>query len=89
MFIVTSVLKGTTLNKKKRLDHDLLRRPEVHILKISGLGIKGAALYKGPARYGKKLLASTTFSMSNLNFLINTIARYCKAQYNLSAIKKS
>ncbi len=36
MFIVTSVFKGTTLNKKMRLDHDPLRHPETRILKWLG-----------------------------------------------------
>ncbi len=28
MFIVASVFKGTTINKKMRLEHDSLRSPE-------------------------------------------------------------
>jgi hypothetical protein len=33
MFVVAPFFKGTTLNKNKRLDHELLRRPETDILK--------------------------------------------------------
>jgi len=36
MFVVTSIFKGTTINKKMRLDHDLLRYPETHILRWVG-----------------------------------------------------
>tara|TARA_R110001583_G_scaffold42804_3_gene136012 strand:+ start:478 stop:1797 length:1320 start_codon:yes stop_codon:yes gene_type:complete len=36
MSIVASVFKGTTLNKKMRLDHDSLRHPETRILKWLG-----------------------------------------------------
>jgi len=36
MFIVASVFKGTTINKKMRLAHDSLSRPETRILKWFG-----------------------------------------------------
>jgi len=40
MFIVASVFKGTTINKKMRLDQDLLRHPETRILKWLGYMMK-------------------------------------------------
>jgi len=36
MLIVTSVFKGTTINKKMRLDHDSLSHPETRILRWFG-----------------------------------------------------
>ena len=33
MFVVASVFKGVTINKKTRLDHELLNSPETDILK--------------------------------------------------------
>jgi len=36
MSIVASVFKGTTINKKMRLDHDSLKYPETRILKWLG-----------------------------------------------------
>jgi len=36
MFVVTPVFKGATINKKMRLDHDSLSRPETRILRWFG-----------------------------------------------------
>ena len=36
MPIVTSVFKGTTINKKMRLAHESIRHPETRILKYHG-----------------------------------------------------
>ena len=36
MLSVTSVFKGTTINKKMHLDHESLRYPETRILKYHG-----------------------------------------------------
>ncbi len=36
MLFVASVFKGTTINKKMRLDHESLRHPETRILKYHG-----------------------------------------------------
>jgi len=36
MLFVASLFKGTTLNKKMRLDHESLRHPETRILKYHG-----------------------------------------------------
>jgi len=36
MLFVASVFKGTTLNKKRRLDHESLRHPETRILRYHG-----------------------------------------------------
>ena len=36
MLIVDSIFKGITLNKKRRLDHELLKRPETCIFKLLG-----------------------------------------------------
>ena len=36
MFVVTSVVKGATINKKMRLDHELLSSPETSIFKWNG-----------------------------------------------------
>jgi hypothetical protein len=36
MLFVPSVFKGTTFNKKMRLDHESLRHPETRILKYHG-----------------------------------------------------
>ncbi|MBL4908719.1 MAG: hypothetical protein JKX78_01625 [Alteromonadaceae bacterium] len=33
MLVVASFVKGATINKKRRLDHELLRRPETEIFK--------------------------------------------------------
>jgi len=33
MFVVAPFFKGATINKNKRLDHELLKRPETDILK--------------------------------------------------------
>jgi len=33
MLVVAPFFKGTTINKNKRLDHELLRRPETDTLK--------------------------------------------------------
>ena len=47
MLIVTSVFKGTTLNKKMRLDHDSLSHPETHILRWFGyISIHALAYYR-------------------------------------------
>jgi len=36
MLFVASVFKGTTINKKMRLDHELLWHPEARILRYHG-----------------------------------------------------
>jgi hypothetical protein len=36
MLFVASIFKGTTLNKKMRLDHESHRHPEMRILKYHG-----------------------------------------------------
>jgi hypothetical protein len=40
MLIVASFFKGITLNKMRRLDHQLLRRPETHTFKSLGYVFK-------------------------------------------------
>ena len=46
MFIVAPVFKGTTINKKMRLDHDSLSRPETRMLKWLGYQVRGCIVQK-------------------------------------------
>jgi len=45
MVIVAYLFKGTTLNKKKRLEHESLRYPETRILRYHG-DKQGIIIYK-------------------------------------------
>jgi len=44
MLAVAPFFKGTTINKNKRLDHELLRRPETDISKYHEYKHNGAKL---------------------------------------------
>ncbi len=58
MLIVAPFVKGTTINKNKRLDHELLRSPETEILKYHEYKIN-LANYSFPGNFFHETVSRT------------------------------